>query len=501
MGRGRGKVLSIALIGLMVLSAFGGLTTLAGYSGTPSLEISESSYDPLDIRTVLWKEDFEGYTPGQPIGPGVEAAVPPPGWPSGTIYPGLNTGNACAHFITDGMYWGDDINGGLATAAFAGGWVRMANVARFDLLLYDLGAGSTMVEVVLQTDFHVYTFDGGVYTQIPGITWALDTWYELWVEYNEFSLTYSVWWDGVEYAQDSDMMPLGSEVTDMVWFGDTGVGAYIDNNYHWTLDLSPVADAGPDQYHPPSSLVTFDGSGSYDDKGITTYTWEFFDGTPVTLTGISPSYFFTNPGVYNVTLTVTDSAGQTDTDLMTVTIVSIYDKNVGIAAQSNDWILMSFPNKISGHPFSVIVDYYGDTDWDMICCWDDLQKKWIRSAKFWPPSLNEFNYVDNTMGFYLHISTYGDGILSIEGPLATTGESAMITMITGWNLVGYPLPSGQPASGTIGTLGGLMEPVYTYDPMDPYHNREFNVWGEFQLPGEAYWIYVTFDEPWIIWCP
>jgi len=54
--------------------------------------------------------------------------------------------------------------------------------------------------------------------------------------------------------------------------------------------------------------VEFDGSGSTDDGTIATYYWEFGDGS--TGSGKTASHIFELPGTYEVTLWVTDDAGQ-----------------------------------------------------------------------------------------------------------------------------------------------------------------------------------------------
>ncbi|MBE7190381.1 PKD domain-containing protein, partial [Jatrophihabitans endophyticus] len=56
---------------------------------------------------------------------------------------------------------------------------------------------------------------------------------------------------------------------------------------------------------------TFDGTGSTDPDGsITSYAWDFADGT--TATGATPSHTFTTGGTHFVTLTVTADSGATD---------------------------------------------------------------------------------------------------------------------------------------------------------------------------------------------
>ncbi|MDG6225398.1 MAG: PKD domain-containing protein, partial [Candidatus Thermoplasmatota archaeon] len=80
-------------------------------------------------------------------------------------------------------------------------------------------------------------------------------------------------------------------------------------------------DAGEDQAIEEEDTVHFDGSGSYDNVGIVNYTWSFYDGSSsVMLYGISPSHTFSIPGVYTVTLTVKDEAGNEGSDTMKVEV-------------------------------------------------------------------------------------------------------------------------------------------------------------------------------------
>ncbi len=68
------------------------------------------------------------------------------------------------------------------------------------------------------------------------------------------------------------------------------------------------------------SLLTFDGTGS-NDPGLLdtlTYQWGFGDGG--TATGITATHTYADDRVYTATLTVTDDAGASDADTVTVTI-------------------------------------------------------------------------------------------------------------------------------------------------------------------------------------
>jgi hypothetical protein len=100
------------------------------------------------------------------------------------------------------------------------------------------------------------------------------------------------------------------------------------------MNIAPVADAGVDQEVNPEATVTLDGSGSEDiDDGIDTYAWTHVDagaGTTVTLDdATSPTPTFTAPDApgesLTFQLTVTDYAGQSDTDTVTITIIKVSD--------------------------------------------------------------------------------------------------------------------------------------------------------------------------------
>jgi len=95
----------------------------------------------------------------------------------------------------------------------------------------------------------------------------------------------------------------------------------------------PVANAGPDQAVTEDTILTLDGSASTDNVAITSYTWKFIDSTLKTLTGMKPTYTFSTPGLYTVTLNVTDAAGNWATD---TAIIEVVDTTSPVADAGQD---------------------------------------------------------------------------------------------------------------------------------------------------------------------
>lgn len=72
------------------------------------------------------------------------------------------------------------------------------------------------------------------------------------------------------------------------------------------INDAPIADAGEDRVVEVNQALTLSGAASTDpDGGLSIYHWDFGDGT--TAGGIETTHTWREPGVYDVTLTVTDN--------------------------------------------------------------------------------------------------------------------------------------------------------------------------------------------------
>jgi len=93
----------------------------------------------------------------------------------------------------------------------------------------------------------------------------------------------------------------------------TNIGTVVFSMVGIGTGAGPVASAGGPYSGTAGHPVTFNGSASTAPTGqtITGYTWNFGDGTSGT--GVSPAHTYVIMGTYNVSLTVTDTAGLTNT--------------------------------------------------------------------------------------------------------------------------------------------------------------------------------------------
>jgi len=100
------------------------------------------------------------------------------------------------------------------------------------------------------------------------------------------------------------------------------VGNWAQDSMFVTVNdtVDPIANAGSNLSVDQGANVTFNGSGSFDIVGIVNYTWTLNDSGLQTLFGLAVNYTFYNAGAFEVTLNVTDAAGNFHTDTINVTV-------------------------------------------------------------------------------------------------------------------------------------------------------------------------------------
>jgi len=179
-------------------------------------------------------------------------------------------------------------------------------------------------------------------------------------------------------------------ITSYFWdFGDgtNATGVYVEHAYadngNYTVTLTVTDDDGANatasatktilNQSPVASFtesaetvytgetITFNASGSYDADGtITSYLWDFGDGTNAT--GIIVDHAYTDNGNYTVTLTVTDDDGATTTVTSTKTVLN--RPPVASFTESAETVLtgetITFNATNSYDPDGSIVSYFWD---------------------------------------------------------------------------------------------------------------------------------------------
>jgi uncharacterized repeat protein (TIGR01451 family) len=101
-----------------------------------------------------------------------------------------------------------------------------------------------------------------------------------------------------------------------------GQGDVGDDSLVVTVDnVAPTVDAGPDQKAQPGELISF--SGGFTDPGADdtwTIEWDLGDGTFINDT-TAFDYAYDDPGIYTVTLTVTDDDGGVGDDTVEIRVM------------------------------------------------------------------------------------------------------------------------------------------------------------------------------------
>jgi len=137
-----------------------------------------------------------------------------------------------------------------------------------------------------------------------------------------FSNDNSIWTDWQTYASTKSWSLHGSDgiKTVYVQFKDNAGLLSAVTSAQIILDTTaPTANAGESRTVTSGDTVTFDGSGSSDANGITSYKWDFDDGSSIA-TGATVTHTYTATGPYYVILNVEDSAGNKASTTITITV-------------------------------------------------------------------------------------------------------------------------------------------------------------------------------------
>ena len=99
-------------------------------------------------------------------------------------------------------------------------------------------------------------------------------------------------------------------------------------------------------------MVDFNASGSTDDNGISSYSWNFGDGTYGS--GINTTHTYSTVGVYDITLSVIDEEGLLDNTTLTITVTP--EKTTLAVVKLED--IEIYPNPVGNENLNINLSYF-----------------------------------------------------------------------------------------------------------------------------------------------
>ncbi|UCG69453.1 MAG: PKD domain-containing protein, partial [Thermoplasmata archaeon] len=230
--------------------------------------------------------------------------------------------------------------------------------------------------------------------------------------------------------------------------------------------------------------------------GITSYEWDFGDGSPHGF-GICPIHVYDSTGIYNVTLTVTNSEGKSDTDICVITINFPPSASPSLPnfQLNQGWNLISLPTIQNNTGIQTVLQSI-EWEYDVLQLYDasDSRDPWKHYHVSKPSHLNDLSEINHEMGIWIHIVKEEGTTLYLEGDKSTTPQ--FINLYSGWNLVGYPSTTNRLRNNALNNLmfGTDVDLIQTY-------NSETQNWEEIRENdcleiGKGYWVHAKTDCVW-----
>lgn len=322
----------ILVIGLMCL--FLGASAALGVSATRANMNNQSVPSPIHRA---WSDNFDSYTDGQLL----DGTSDDGGWQGWANNPGA-FGTVTSDNFRSAPY-GVDINGASDLVhlydATSGEWVFTAwqfipvgqsggtYGGTYFIMMnsYTVGGSEAKWSVQIHFDNINNVVESEFDTENPTLPLIYGEWVQLRVEmdltndwfkffYDDQLLVEKAWTAGVNNDNIGD---LAFDALDL--FADSSTTVYYDDLTFLPPGEALVCDAGGPYTGEIDQSIQFAGFAS---GGTTPYTWAWDFGDEGTAAVQNPTHTYTAPGVYNVTLTVTDGAAATVIDTAVATITA-----------------------------------------------------------------------------------------------------------------------------------------------------------------------------------
>jgi hypothetical protein len=161
------------------------------------------------------------------------------------------------------------------------------------------------------------------------------------------------------------------------------------------------------------------------------------------------------------------------------------------------WNLISIPFIQPDTSLSSILKLLKDS-WDTIWLYNanDDQDQWKLNNTSKPSNMNDLDNVNHTMGFWIHITEPGGVLFPYKGILPN--ENQTISLISGWNLVGYPSLIKKNRTEALNNIdfGDDIDSIWTYNA-ETQEWKELDSFDYFEV-GRGYWIHSKVTKTWIV---
>jgi hypothetical protein len=160
------------------------------------------------------------------------------------------------------------------------------------------------------------------------------------------------------------------------------------------------------------------------------------------------------------------------------------------------WNLISIPFIQSNPSLSFVLrsiqGKYDAVQWHDITSTNDPWKH----RKIGKPIGNDLFALNETMGFWVHITQPGDTIFKFNGTPPTSNRT--ITLHPGWNLVGYPSLTDKTRTTGLNNINFTTDinSIWTYNPATQKWERIGEL-DYFEI-GRGYWIHSKVERNWEI---
>jgi parallel beta-helix repeat protein len=160
------------------------------------------------------------------------------------------------------------------------------------------------------------------------------------------------------------------------------------------------------------------------------------------------------------------------------------------------WNLISIPliqtNQNLIKVLEMIDGYYDAVQWYNIT---DINDPWMH-YKVGKPFGNDLSRINESMGFWIHITQPGDTIFIYNGTQPTINQT--ISLIPGWNLVGYPSLTIYNRTDGLNNIdfGNDVDAIWTYNATTQKW-KEITASDNFEV-GRGYWMHSKVTKTWIV---